>query len=43
MVDQGKSRSIFKQVNHSVLLTDLSHELHACGNDLIYIHMFSVM
>ena len=43
MVDQGKSRSIFKQVNHSVLLTDLLHDLHVCGNDLMHIAMFSGM
>ena len=43
MVDQRKSRRIFKQVNHSVLLTDLSHDLHACGNDLMHIDMFSGM
>ena len=43
MIDQRKSRRIFKKVNHSVLLTDLSHELHACGNVLIHIDMFSGM
>ena len=41
MLDQRRSRRIFKQVNHSVLLTDLSHDLHACGNDLMHIDMFS--
>ena len=41
MVDQRKSRRIFKQVNHSVLLTDLSHDLLACGNVLMHIDMFS--
>ena len=40
MVDQRKTRRIFQQVNHPVLLTDLSHELHACGNDLMHIDMF---
>ena len=39
MVDQRMSRRIFKQVNHSVLLTDL----HACGNVLMRIDMFSGM
>ena len=43
MVDQRKSRPIFQQVNHSVLLTDLSHDLHACGNVLMHIDMFSGM
>ena len=43
MVDQRKSRRIFKQVNHSVLLTDLSHDLDACGNVLMLIDIFSGM
>ena len=43
MVDQRRSRRILKQVNHSVLLTDLSHDLHACGNVLMHIDMFSRM
>ena len=43
MVDQRRSRRFFKQVNHSVLLIDLSHDLHACGNFLIHIDMFSGM
>ena len=43
MVDQRRSRCIFKQVNHSVLLTDLSHDLHACGNVLVHINMLSGM
>ena len=43
MVDQRRSRRIFKKVNHSVLLTDLSHDLHACGNVLMHIDMFSGM
>ena len=43
MVDQRRSRRIFKQVNHSVLLTDLSHDLHACGNVLMHMDMFSGM
>ena len=41
MVDQGSSRRIFKQVKRSGLLTDLSHVLHACGNVLMHIDMFS--
>ena len=40
MVDQRKSRRILKQVNHSVLLTDPSDDLHACGNVLLHIDMF---
>ena len=43
MVDQRRSRRILKQVNYSVLLTDLSHDLHACGNDLMHIDMVSGM
>ena len=43
MVDQRRSRPIFHQVNHSVLLTDLSHDLQACGNVLLHIEMFSEM
>ena len=43
MVDQHKSKPIFKQVNHSVLLTDLSHDLHPCGNVLMHIDMFREM
>ena len=43
MADQRRSRRIFKQVNHSVPLTDLSHDLHACGNVLMHIDMFSEM
>ena len=41
MAHQRSSRRIFKQVNHSVLLTDLSHDLHACVNVLMHIDMFS--
>ena len=42
MVDQRRSRRFYKQVNHSVLLTDHSHshDLHACGNVLMHIDMF---
>ena len=36
MVDQRSSGRIFKQVKRSVLLTDLSHDLHACGNVLMH-------
>ena len=43
MVDQPRSRCIFKQVNHSVLLTDLSHDLHACVNVLMHIDLFRGM
>ena len=43
MVDQRSSQRIFKQMNHSVLFTDLSHDLHACGNVVIRIYMFSGM
>ena len=43
MVDQRRSRRIFKQVNYSVLLMDLSHNLHACRNVLMQIDMFSGM
>ena len=43
MVDQRRSRRIFKQVNNSVLLTDRSHDLHACGNVLMQIEMFDGM
>ena len=37
MVDQRSSGGIFKQVNRSAVLTDLSHGLHACGNALLHI------
>ena len=30
MVDQRRSRRIFKQVKHSVLSIELSHDLYAC-------------
>ena len=43
MVDQRRSRRIFKQVNHSVLLKDLSQDLHACVNVLMHIDIFSGM
>ena len=37
MVDLRSSGRIFKQVKRSWLLTDLSHDLHACGNFLMHI------
>ena len=40
MVDQRSLRRFLKQVKHSGLLTDLSHDLHACGNVLMHIDMF---
>ena len=43
MVDLLSSGRIFKQVKHSGFLTDLSHDLHACGNVLMHIDMFSGM
>ena len=43
MVDLRNSGRIFKQVKRSGLLTDLSHELHACGNVVMHIDMISVM
>ena len=43
MVDQCKSRRIFKQVKYSVLSIELSHDLHACVNVLMHIDIFSGM
>ena len=43
MVDQRSSGRIFKQVKRSWLLTDLSHDLHACGNVLMHIDMIRGM
>ena len=43
MVDLRSSGRIFKQVKRSGLLTDLSHDLHACGNVLMHIDKFSGM
>ena len=43
MVDQCKSRRIFKQVKQSSVLTETSHDLHACVNVLMHIDMFSGM
>ena len=36
-------RRIFKQVKYSVISIELSHDLHACVNDLIHIDIFSGM
>ena len=41
MVDKRRSGRIFKQVKNSFLLTELSHDLHACVNVLMHIDMFS--
>ena len=43
MVDQCSSGRIFKQVKRSGLLTDLSHDLHACGNVLMHIDIIRGM
>ena len=43
MVDLRSSGRIFKQVKRSALLTDLSNDLHACGNVLMHIGKFSGM
>ena len=43
MVDQRSFGRIFKQVKRSVVLTDLSHDLHACGNVLIHIDIIRAM
>ena len=43
MVDQRSSRRIFKQVKHSVLYIELTHDLHACVNVLMHIDIFSGM
>ena len=43
MVDQRRSRCFFKQVKHSGVLTEPSHDLHVCGNVLMHIDMFSGM
>ena len=43
MVDPRSSGHIFKQVKRSVLLTDLSHDLHACGNVLMHIDIIRRM
>ena len=43
MVDQRRSRRFFKQVKYSGVLTETSHDLHACVNVLMHIDMFSGM
>ena len=43
VVDQRRSRRILKQVKHSVMSIELSHDLHACVNVLMHIDMFSGM
>ena len=43
MVDQRRSRRFFKQVKQSGVLTETSHDLHACVNVLMHIDMFSGM
>ena len=43
MVGQRRSRRISKQVKHSVLSIELSHDLHACLNVLIHIEIFRAM
>ena len=43
MVDQRRSRRIFKQVKHSLSSIDLSHDLHECVNVLMHIDMSSGM
>ena len=43
MVDQRRSRRIFKQVKHSVLSIELSHDLHACVNVLMHFDIFRGM
>ena len=43
MVHQRSCGRIFKQVKDSFALTELSHDLHACLNDLKHIDMFSGM
>ena len=43
MVDQRRSRRIFKQVKHSVLSIELSHDLHGCVNVLMHLDIFRVM
>ena len=43
VVDQRSSGRIFKQVKRAGVLTELSHNLHACGNVLMHIAMFRGM
>ena len=43
IVDQQRSRRIFKQVKHSVLSIELLHELHAWVTVLMHIDIFRGM
>ena len=43
MVDQHRSRRIFKQVKQSLSSIELPHDLHACVNVLMHIDMFGGM
>ena len=43
MIDQRRSRRIFKEVKYSVLSIELSHDQHACANVVIHIDIFSGM
>ena len=43
IVDQRMWRRIFKQVKHSDLSIELSHDLHACVNVLMHIDIFRGM
>ena len=43
MVDQRRSRRIFKQVKHSGLSVEHEHDLHACVNVLMHIDIFRGM
>ena len=43
MVDQRRSRRIFKQLKYSVISIELSHDLQACVNVLMHIDIFSGM
>ena len=43
MLHQRRSRRIFKQVKYPVLSIELSHDLHACVNDLIHFDIFRGM
>ena len=41
MVDQHRSRRMFKQMTYSLHLLSISHDMHACVNVLMQIDMFS--
>ena len=43
MVDQRRSWRFFKQGKHTGVLTEPPHDLHACGNVVMHIDMFSGM